>query len=40
VVLGRGANVVAGQVTNEVVAEAVGAPYVPIADALGEVLHV
>ncbi|MCW2960826.1 MAG: alanine dehydrogenase [Thermoleophilia bacterium] len=40
VVLGRGANVVAGQVTNEVVADAVGAPYVPIADALGEVLHV
>ncbi|MCW2956342.1 MAG: alanine dehydrogenase [Thermoleophilia bacterium] len=39
VVLGRGANVVAGQVTNEVVAEAIGVPYVPIADALGEVLH-
>jgi alanine dehydrogenase len=39
VVLGRGANVVAGQVTSEEVAEAVGTPYVPLADALGEVIH-
>jgi alanine dehydrogenase len=39
VVLGRGANVVAGQVTNEEVAEAIGVPYVPLADALGEVVH-
>ena len=39
-VLGRGANVVAGQVTSEEVAEATGTPFVPLADALGEVLHV
>jgi alanine dehydrogenase len=39
VVLGRGANVVAGQVTNEEVAEALGVPFVPLADALGEVVH-
>jgi alanine dehydrogenase len=39
VVLGRGANVVAGQVTSEEVAEAVGVPFVPLADALGEVIH-
>jgi alanine dehydrogenase len=39
VVLGRGANVVAGQVTNRVVAEAVGVPYVELADALGEIVH-
>jgi alanine dehydrogenase len=39
VVLGRGANVIAGQVTNEEVAEALGVPFVPLADALGEVVH-
>jgi alanine dehydrogenase len=39
VVLGRGANVVAGQVTSHEVAEAVGVPYVELADALGEVVH-
>ena len=39
IVLGRGANVVAGQVTNEDVAEATGIPYVELADALGEVVH-
>ncbi|MCW2927801.1 MAG: ald, partial [Thermoleophilia bacterium] len=39
VVLGRGANVVAGQVTNEEVAEAVGVPFVELADALGEIIH-
>lgn len=39
VVLGRGANVVAGQVTNEEVADAVGVPFVPLADALGEIVH-
>ena len=39
VVLGRGANVVAGQVTSHEVAEAVGVPYVSLADALGEVIH-
>jgi alanine dehydrogenase len=40
VVLGRGANVVAGQVTNLEVAEAIGAPFVELADALGEIVHV
>jgi alanine dehydrogenase len=39
VVLGRGANVVSGQVTSEEVADALGVPFVPLADALGEVLH-
>ena len=39
VVLGRGANVVAGQVTSEEVAEATGNPYVELADALGEIIH-
>ena len=39
VVLGRGANVVAGQVTNVEVAESVGVPFVDLADALGEVIH-
>jgi alanine dehydrogenase len=39
VVLGRGANVVAGQVTNLEVAEAVGVPFVELADALGEIVH-
>ena len=39
VVLGRGANVVGGQVTNLEVAESVGVPYVDLADALGEVIH-
>ncbi len=39
VVLGRGANVVAGQVTSMEVAEAVGVPFVDLADALGEVIH-
>ncbi|MCW2923996.1 MAG: alanine dehydrogenase [Thermoleophilia bacterium] len=39
VVLGRGANVVAGQVTSEEVAEANGVRYVPLADALGEIVH-
>ncbi len=39
VVLGRGANVVAGQVTNEEVAEATGTPFVDLADALGEIVH-
>jgi alanine dehydrogenase len=39
VVLGRGANVVAGRVTSEEVAEAVGEPFVELADALGEIVH-
>ena len=39
-VLGRGANVVAGRVTSEEVAEAIGTAYVPLADALGEVVGV
>jgi alanine dehydrogenase len=39
VVLGRGANVVAGQVTSLEVAEAVGVPFIELADALGEVIH-
>jgi alanine dehydrogenase len=39
VVLGRGANVVAGRVTSEEVAEAVGTTFVELADALGEVVH-
>jgi len=39
VVLGRGANVVAGQVTNLDVANALGVPFVELADALGEVVH-
>ncbi|MBC7459772.1 MAG: alanine dehydrogenase [Thermoleophilia bacterium] len=38
-VLGRGANIVAGQVTSREVAEALELQYVPLADALGEVLH-
>ena len=38
-VLGRGANIVAGQVTSREVAEALELTYVPLADALGEVLH-
>lgn len=38
-VLGRGANVVAGQVVNGDVAKATGSSYVPLADALGEVVH-
>jgi alanine dehydrogenase len=37
--LGRGANVIAGQVVSSEVAEAVGVPYVELADALGEVVH-
>ncbi|MCW2949948.1 MAG: alanine dehydrogenase [Thermoleophilia bacterium] len=39
VVLGRGANIVAGQVTSREVAEALELQYVPLADALGEVMH-
>jgi alanine dehydrogenase len=39
VVLGRGANVVGGQVTSEEVAEALDVPWVPLADALGEIVH-
>lgn len=38
VTLGRGANVVAGQVTNQEVADALGVPSVELADALGEVM--
>lgn len=37
--LGRGANIVAGKVTNREVAEAINEPYVPIADALADVVH-
>lgn len=40
VVLGRGANIVAGQVTSEEVASAVGATWVDLADALGEIVRV
>lgn len=39
VVLGRGANIVAGQLTNEEVADAQGVSHVALADALGEVVH-
>jgi len=38
-VLGRGANIVNGQVTSREVAEALELQYVELADALGEVLH-
>lgn len=37
--LGRGANIVAGQITNPEVAAAISGPYVPIADALSEIVH-